>query len=311
MTTCLEIAMDLPINILVTGGNGFIGSHLVDELVRGGKNVYIVDRRPKIKWESQNVTVALGSIVDRDLIRDTGSEADLIFHLAAHTRVPESIKDPVSDMKTNILGTLNVLELAREKGIPVVYASSGAVYGNPQRVPMDEEHPVEPLSPYGISKLTGEKYCRAYSELYGIKVASVRFSNVFGPANQKAVVYGFIAGILRDKAVTIYGSGEQKRDFIYVKDVVRGLLLAAGKKGTYNISTGKGTTINQLAGMLRESLGEFSINKEAERKGEIEVSILSNEKAVSELGFSIEHPLEKALPETIEWVKSDLGVGEQ
>jgi UDP-glucose 4-epimerase len=298
--------VDIPKNILVTGGNGFIGSHLVNELVKNGRKVCVFDRRPKIKWENPNVKVVLGDVQDRRIVSEAGSESELIFHLAAHTRVPESVKDPINDMKTNILGTLNILELARERGIPVVYASSGAVYGNPRYVPMDEEHALEPLSPYGISKLTGEKYCRSYSELYGIKTAVVRFSNVFGPANRKAVVYGFISGILQNKAITVYGSGEQKRDFIYVKDVVQGLLLAAGKTGTYNISTGNGTTINRLADMLQETLGSFSINKEPERKGEIEISTLSNKKAAKELGFSIEYPMETSLAETVEWVKSDL-----
>ena len=298
--------------ILVTGGCGFVGSHLVDALLEDGKEkeVAILDSGDlKDYWRGRIKTIR-GDIRNPGDVGRAAKGASAIFHLAAQVRVPESIRNPRADLETNALGTLNVLEAARQNDARVLYASTAAVYGNPEYIPVDEKHPKNPISPYGVSKLAGENYCRAYANSYGMKAFITRFSNVYGPRNPKAVVYTFISAILRNRPITIDGTGGQKRDFIYVKDVAAGLLAAANADRArpgeaYNLSTGRGTSINQLAEALKPALGDFESGHGPARQGDIRESVLSNQKAKDELGFETAYGLEGALKETAEWVRKE------
>ncbi|RLI97797.1 MAG: hypothetical protein DRO99_02420 [Candidatus Aenigmatarchaeota archaeon] len=290
---------------LVTGGCGFVGSHLVDRLLSEGHEVTILDVRRNDYWGGR-ARIVEGDIRKPEQTEDAADGVDTIFHLAAQVSVPKSIEDPRMDMATNGIGTLNVLEAARKADASVVYSSSAAVYGNPQYVPVDEKHPKNPISPYGVSKLAGEGYCKAYANNYGLKTAVARFSNVYGPRNPKAVIYVFIANALAGKPITIDGDGGQKRDFIYVKDIVSGLLAASQSRPgeAYNISTGKSTSLNELVGMLEGLIGGFEKKNGPARQGDIRESVLSSGKAKEMLGFRAEYGMEEALKETVEWAKS-------
>lgn len=286
--------------ILVTGGCGFIGSHLVDRLCRDRK-VVVLDKNPKDFGWPENVKTVKGDIRDSEVVKEVSSDAEVICHLAAHVKVFDSVRNPVPDMKINIGGTLNVLEAAREYGAQVIFASSGAVYGNPQYTPIDEKHPKKPLSPYGISKMAGEHYCRFYTETYGLKTTVLRFSNVYGPRNKKAVIYNFIRNALDERPLRINGDGKQVRDFVYVEDIVQAILLTLKSKKSeiFNIGTGKGISVLKLAEILTSILGKLEIQHKPKLPGDIEKSIMNIEKAVEVLDFTPDYGLEQGIREII------------
>ena len=243
--------------VLVTGGAGFIASHVVDLLVESGHQVAVVDDLSTGRRENLNTAARFHSLDIRDaqaLGEALATERpDVVSHHAAQVAINRSVEDPAADAHRNIIGTINVLEQSRVHGVErVVFASSGgALYGQP-RVPVcAEDHPVAPLSPYGASKAAAETYLRVYRHVHGIDSVSLRYGNVYGPRQdphgEAGVVAIFASRMLRGEPCVIYGSGEQERDFVHVSDVARANLLALeGEPGAYNIGTGAGTTVNTI-----------------------------------------------------------------
>ena len=222
---------------LVTGGAGFIGSHLVEELVRRGEQVRVLDNFSTGKRE--NLTPFLGEIelIEGDMrsyhiVREAVQGTDYVLHQGALPSVPRSINDPITTNEVNVGGTLNILDAARDAGVKrVVYASSSSVYGANKALPKQEEMMPQPISPYAVAKLTGEKYCHVFSRTYGLETVALRYFNVFGPRQDPESAYAafipkFIVGMMEGQALVIDGDGSQSRDFTYVSNVVRGNLLA-------------------------------------------------------------------------------------
>lgn len=299
--------------VLVTGGAGFIGSHLAGELAKENEVIIIDDlstgRLENISEliQKENVTFIKGSITDYDLLNESFKDIDFVFHLAALASVPESIKDPMASNSVNINGTLNVLMAARDNGIKkVIYTSSCAVYGDTEIMPVPETSPLNPKSPYAVAKLTGEYYCNVFRDLFNLPVISLRYFNVYGPrqnpmSEYAAVVPKFISNVMKNKPPIIFGDGLQTRDFVFVKDVVRANILAALSKesGSFNIGSGVSTSIVGLAETIIMVFGKDiePVHKEA-RDGEIRNSMADISKARA-LGYAPEYSLEKGLTETV------------
>lgn len=304
--------------VLVTGGAGFIGSHLAEELAKKNEVIIIDDlstsRMENIKEliKSHNINFIRGSITDSNLLKKTFKDTDYVFHQAAIPSVPKSIEDPKRSNEANITGTLNVLIAARDRGVKkVVYASSSSVYGDTPTLPKTEDMPINPLSPYAITKATAEFYCKVFYELYGLQTISLRYFNVFGPrqnpnSQYAAVIPKFIKTMLKDKTPVIYGDGEQSRDFTFVKHVVDANILAceSDKTGIFNIACGRRITINQLVDILNEILGKGIKPVYAEpRPGDIKHSLADISKAKS-FGYEPKSNFKKELKETIRWFKN-------
>ena len=288
---------------VVTGGAGFIGSNLVKKLVEEGhREVRVIDNLSTGKRENlapviDEIDFQPGDIRDMDFILRQLRSAEIVFHEAALASVDGSVTDPVSTNESNITGTLNVLLAARDNGVKrVIFASSSAVYGDSPDLPKLEEMPVDPLSPYALSKYTGERYCQLFHQLYGLETICLRYFNVFGPnqdagSDYAAVIPRFIAAILKDKPITIYGDGEQTRDFSFVQNEVAANLLAAssdsGVGEVFNIACGVRITINKLAEHLMEVIGKrVAVVHQQSRPGEERHSLADISKAMNVLGFS-------------------------
>lgn len=248
---------------------GFIGSHLAEKLLEDNE-VTVIDNGATGKPENikhlsglKNLTVINDSIVDLDLTEIFRGK-DYVFHLAAIPSVPRSVKDPYSSNEANVTGTLNVLIAAKDAGIKkVIFSSSSSVYGDTPTLPKREDMPVNPQSPYAITKATGEMYCRVFEELYGLPTVCLRYFNVFGPrqdpnSQYAAVIPKFITAILNDESPVIYGDGEQSRDFTFVKNVVDANILSceSDATGIFNIACGRRITINQLVDYINEIQGK-------------------------------------------------------
>ena len=239
-----------------------------------------------------------------------------MFHLAAIASVQKSVEDPLRTNEVNIGGTLNALVAARDAGVrKFVFASSAAVYGDSPTLPKKEDMVPDPKSPYAINKIAGEHYCRVFQELYGIDTVALRFFNVFGPkqdpsSEYSGVISRFISAVLKGEQPVIYGNGEQTRDFVFVKDVVRACsLVAEGKAtGVFNVARGESTSLNRLVKILGEITGrDVRPRYVAARSGDIRHS-LADVGEIKEIGFKPEHTVEKGLRETVEWFASDLQV---
>lgn len=301
--------------VLVTGGAGFIGSHVVEQLKASGYGVVVVDDLSTGKRINLSGDVKFYEldILDKKLNRVFENEnINAVCHLAASTNVPKSIENPIKDAKTNILGMLNLLENCKEFGVKKFIFSStgGALYGNTDILPTPEDHPTQPISPYGVDKLTGEKYLYYYNKVHNLPVVILRYSNVYGPKQERkgegGVVAIFIKQLLAGKQPTINGKGEQTRDFVYVEDVARANLLALEesreKLYIYNISTGKDTSINSLYTVLAEKLGATTTPSYGPLiGGEVIRSCLDNEMALKELRWRPEYSLSDGLNKTIEY----------
>ncbi|RKY72439.1 MAG: UDP-glucose 4-epimerase [Candidatus Latescibacterota bacterium] len=302
--------------VLVTGGAGFIGSHIVDKLVQEGYETAVVDDLSSGKRENLNPQARFYHLDIRDSHLEEVFRAEspeFVIHQAAQPSVPVSLKDPIEDARVNVLGTLNLLECCRSQGVKkVVYASSAAVYGHPTGLPVTEESPIQPLSPYGISKHTVESYLHVYRLTYGIEYVVLRYANVYGPrqdaCGEAGVVCIFVNQMLRGEQAVIYGDGLQTRDFVYVADVASANLCAiraeSVKSGIFNISTNTQTTINQLFGQVQKATGDNSpMVHLPERPGDIRFSCLDNTRAKKVLEWYPEISLEQGLVKTVEFFK--------
>jgi UDP-glucose 4-epimerase len=298
--------------IAVTGGCGFIGSHLVDYLAKNDNEIIIIDDLSSGKLE--NIEGIEGRITNHrmsilDDIKPLLEGVDVIFHLAANVSVIRSIEDPMFDARVNIDGTLNLLEIARSLDIPkLVYSSSCAVYGDIDVIPTDEEQVLSPTSPYGVSKSVAEMYCKLYSRLNGLKTVCLRYFNVYGIRQEakspySGVIAKFIYNSLSGQPFVIFGDGEQSRDFIAVSDVVAANIAAAGSdKGgeVYNIGTGEPTTVNRMADHFDEISGKVERIHEPAREGEIKFSLADITKAEKEMNFRSKVPLKQGISDLYE-----------
>jgi UDP-glucose 4-epimerase len=292
---------------IVTGGAGFIGSHVVEALLARGEDVHVVDDLSKGLRSNVPAAATLHVHDVRDpldaLVRETGALA--IVHLAAQADVRVSVAEPARDAAINVVGTVNVLEAARQVGARVIFASTGgAIYGECAR-PAREDDPCLPLSPYGAAKLAGEGYLGAFDRLYGAQHVALRFGNVYGPRQdphgEAGVVAIFLGRLLEGLACRIFGDGSQSRDYVYVGDVARATLAALDSEveGVLNVGTGVATSVLDLYEVCRSVAGSDSTPvHEAARAGELGRSVLSPEHAAGVLGFRAEVTLDEGVAET-------------
>lgn len=298
--------------VLVTGGAGFIGSHIVEQCITNGYHTVVLDNlstgkkeniHPKAKFYGEDIgSQQVFSILVKERI-------NAVFHQAGQTYVSISLKNPSKDALVNIIGTINLLDACRRAKIQkVIYASSAAVYGNPLYLPIDENHSLEPQSGYGISKQIPERYLALYKQLYELDYTVLRYSNVYGPrqdaSGEGGVVAIFIDKLIKGEAPCIFGDGEQTRDFVYVEDVVRANLLALyrGSGQVVNISSGKQSTINELISLVKK-VGNFSVDSQfvAERAGDIRDSYLDPRKAKEVLGWAANTNLAEGIEKTLHY----------
>jgi len=308
--------------VIVTGGPGFIGSHIVDMLINKGYEVAVIDNLVHGKLENLNRKASFYkfNILDKR-VSEVFNEVkpDLVIHEAAHINVENSIKNPMYDAEVNILGTLNILECCRMFGIKkIIYPSSAAIFGNPVYLPIDENHPLNMVSDYGVTKHTVEHYLKVYKELYGIDYVVLRYSNVYGPrqdsSGEGGVIAIFCERISQGIPPCIYGDGEQIRDFVFVKDVASANILAleSDKIDIFNVCTNSKISINDLFGTLSGLQGSrLEAIRVSPRSGDIRTSYMSYSLIYRELGWSPQYSLHQGLKETLEYYKdsiSDLDV---
>ena len=304
-------------NILVTGGAGFIGSHIVDAYINNNHNVVIIDDMSKGQKEFINpkATFYKKSIADTDLVDLLKNERiEVINHHAAQISVSDSVKNPVKDAKSNIIGTLQLLQNAVECGVDkFIYASTGgAIYGEQDYFPAKEDHPQKPTSPYGLSKLSVEGYLRFYKEQYGLKSIIFRYGNVFGPRQnpngEAGVVAIFFNRLIKGKAPIINGDGQQTRDYIFIRDIVHANLLALNlnDSDTFNVGTGQETTVKKLTELILE-VSESNITTQTSKKNNFEQrrSSLDNKKLKEALEWSPQFSLKEGLSETFIFFKNN------
>jgi UDP-glucose 4-epimerase len=302
--------------IAVTGGAGFIGSNLCLELCNEHE-VVVIDDLSTGRMENLrglNIDFIEGSITDLDLLETAFLEVDYVFHQAAIASVQRSIEDPRAANEVNTGGTLKVLVASRESGVrKVIFASSSAVYGHNPESPKREDMVPQPESPYAVTKIAGEHYCRVFSEIYGLKTVCLRYFNVYGPGQDPGSEYAaaipkFIKRILEKKPPIIYGDGGQTRDFVFVKDAVRAGILAMEKsvQGVFNVATGRGTSVNEVADNIMKILGaKLDPVYEKPRAGDVRDSLADITMAKEKLDFRPEYPLERGLEETIDWFRNE------
>lgn len=283
--------------VLVTGGAGFIGSHIVSALLDAGHEVTVVDDLSSGKREHVDPRAAF---VQLDIASDGLVEAlvaarpECVVHQAAQVEAARSVREPAFDARVNIIGTIHLLEACRQAGVrKLVYASSAAVYGDPRELPVDEAHPVRPASPYGASKLAVEHYLEIYRAIHGLEYTALRYANVYGPrqdmAGEAGVVAIFARRVVRGETVTIHGDGGQTRDFIYVGDVARAnvLALTRGDGAVVNIGCARETSVNELLEEICRTAGRsVPVRYAPERQGDIRRSVLNNKRAQEILGWS-------------------------
>jgi len=308
---------------LVTGGAGFIGSNTVDELVRRGHDVRVLDdlstgKEANLAGVRARIGWIAGSVANLDALRGACRDVDSVIHLAAQTSVPRSVQDPIETNRINVEGTLNVLVAARDARVKrVVFASSCAVYGKTKELPIPESAALAPISPYGLSKQFGEGYGRVFQELYGLEFVALRYFNVFGPRQDPSSPYSgvlsiFNAALQNGTQPTVYGDGEQSRDFVYVENVVEANLLAAEAKGApglaINVGTGSRSTLNQTLALLGKITGRPAAAKyAAAREGDIRDSQADINLAQQALGYRPRVGFEEGLKRTWEWFSASQG----
>jgi len=299
---------------LVTGGAGFIGSHIVERLLKDGKQVRVIDNFVTGKRENLNGHIAKlelveGDILDLELVRKAVEGIEVIFHQAALRSVPLSVDNPLATNEVNTQGTLNILLAARDSGVKrVVYASSSSVYGDSPRLPKTEDQATAPISPYAVSKLAGENYCSVFTKVYGLETISLRYFNVFGPrqdprSQYAAVIPKFISRALKGKPLEVHGDGLQSRDFTYIDDVVQANLLAAAlEKGfgeAFNVAKGKAYSLLDLIAALSRILGKnLQWVHTPSRQGDVRHTLADISKARRVLGYKVHTEFEQGLYQT-------------
>ena len=307
---------------LVTGGAGFIGSHIVEELINSGEYVRVLDnfstgRRQNISQFIDNANFELieGDLRSYHIVQEAVKGIDYVLHQGALPSVPRSVKDPITTNDINVNGTLNILDASINAGVKrVVFASSSSIYGNGNELPKREDMKPAPESPYAISKYAGERYCQVFTKLYGLETVCLRYFNVFGPqqnpnSQYSAVIPIFIQLIKEGKSPIIYGDGEASRDFTYVTNVVNANLLACTAKDAvgevFNVACGGSITINQLVKKITDLCGNNikPIYKDP-RPGDVKHSYASIEKAKKNLGYSVDKNFDEGLSELVEVEKN-------
>ena len=305
---------------MVTGGAGFIGSHTVDELVKRGHSVVVLDDLSSGKEDNladtrNKITFMKASITDLEAVRKAVHEADCVIHLAARTSVPRSMKDPLDTNRVNVDGTLNVLVAARDAKVKrIVFAASSAVYGETPTLPKLESMPPAPISPYGTTKYVGELYAQVFGKCYGLENVSLRYFNIFGPRQDPSSPYSgvlsrFATAFLEDAAPVIFGDGEQSRDFTYVDNAVQANLLASEAPNVsgkvFNIGTGERYSLNQTLELLRGYSGKnLQAQYEPPREGDVRDSQADITQARECLGYDPQVSFEEGLQRTLEWYRS-------
>jgi nucleoside-diphosphate-sugar epimerase len=309
------------LKVLVTGGAGFIGSNLAEELIRQGADVRIIDDlstgfRENLDEIEGSFDFVEGGLNDSELLRDILQGVEVVFHQAALPSVPRSVADPVETHEACVNGTFNLLLSARESGVRrVVYAASSSAYGDQPTLPKVETMRPEPMSPYAAAKLMGEYYCRVFTEVYGLDTISLRYFNVFGPrqnpsSHYSGVISRFIDAVMKDETPIIYGDGEQTRDFTYVANVVDANIRAATcEKGfgeVINVANGERVSLIELLKVLGRVVGkpDVAAGFQPERKGDVRHSQADNRKAKDLIGYQKLVGLEEGLERTISWWKN-------
>ena len=313
--------MSFTTKVLVTGGAGFIGSNLADELIHQGAKVSIIDDLStgsieNIEEISGDFEFIEGDINDDAAVKRAIEGAEIVFHQAALPSVPRSVEDPAETHRVCVDGTFNILMKAREAGVRrIVYAASSSAYGDQPTLPKVETMRADPLSPYAVAKLTGELYLRSFNKVYGLETFALRYFNVFGPRQNPSSMYSgvisrFIDALMKGTTPVIYGDGEQSRDFTYIANVVDANIKAAqattGIGQTMNVANGERITLNQLLDVLKKITGNSDANAEylEERRGDVKHSQADNSLAVEHLGYQELVGLEEGLRRTIDWWKN-------
>jgi nucleoside-diphosphate-sugar epimerase len=305
---------------LVTGGAGFIGSHLTEELVRRGHRVRVLDNLSTGQRRNlehvPGVDLIEGDLSDLDACVGAVSGVDFVLHQGAIPSVPRSVKDPLTSNRSNVDGSLNILVAARDAGVKrLVYAGSSSAYGDTPTLPKREDMPTKPLSPYALQKLVAEQYCQMFTTLYGLETVTIRYFNVFGPRQDPGSPYSgvislFSTALLEGRRPTIYGDGGQTRDFTYVANVVDGVLRACEAPGVaaevINVATGSRISLNQLLETMNRIVGtSIEAKYEPPRAGDVRDSQADISKASRLLGYQPTVSLEEGLRRTIEWCRRE------
>jgi UDP-glucose 4-epimerase len=304
---------------LVTGGAGFIGSHLASRLASDGHEVRVLDNfstgsRSNLKVLGDSVDLVEGDIQSYERAHNAVQGCEVVFHQAALPSVPRSIQDPLTSTAVNVIGTLNLLLAARDSGVRrVVYASSSSIYGADRTLPKSEDRAPMPISPYAVAKLASEGYCRSFSEVYGLETVAIRYFNVFGPrqdplSQYAAVIPRFITALLAGEAPTVFGDGEQSRDFTYIDNVVEANLLASTAEGVsgqaFNVACGERISLNRLLDELREIIGnDVEANYLEARPGDVKHSLADIGRAREQLGYEPLVNLDEGLRRTVEYLR--------
>ncbi len=311
--------------IVITGGAGFIGSHIAESCARAGHEVVIIDNlddyySPDLKkinidcvLKSGNATFVHGDITDLKFLRTViDKDTDYVFHEAAQAGVRISVENPFKPNNVNVLGTLNVLQASLDAKVErVINASSSSVYGKVEYLPFDEKHPTQPVSPYGVSKLAAEQYCRVFYEVYGLPTVSLRYFTVYGPRMRPDLAISIFTGkMLNNESITIFGDGNQTRDFTYIEDIVRENMeildtdKADGK--VMNIGSGNRISVNDLAKNLKENIGSSSVILYAEtQKGDAEHTLADVRMAKELVGYEPGVDIEDGLKRFVEWFQCE------
>ncbi len=308
--------------ILITGGAGFIGSHLAEALVKHNNIIKIYDNfndfyfnkdaNIKSLKEKKNCEIITGDILDLETLKNAlKDDIEFVFHIAAQPGVRVSVQAPFKTNAANVTGTLNMLVAVQNSNVEkLINASSSSVYGPPQYLPIDENHPTDPVSPYGASKLAAEKYCKSFYRVYGIDVCSLRFFTVYGPRQRPDMaIHIFTQKILKNEPPTIFGDGNQTRDFTFVEDTVSGVIASAEAKNTagepFNLGKGESCSVNDLISLLIKTTGNtvkpiFT----KEMKGDVSDTWADITKAKKMLGYDPQTSIEAGLQKFVEWYKS-------
>ncbi|MEQ1643369.1 MAG: SDR family oxidoreductase [Pyrinomonadaceae bacterium] len=313
--------MSLTSKVLVTGGAGFIGSNLADELIRQGAKVRIIDNfatgfRENLDEITGDFEFVEGDITDEATVARVVDGVEVVFHQAALPSVPRSVEDPAETHRICVDGTFNLLLKSKEAGVRrFLYAASSSAYGDQETLPKVETMRADPLSPYAAAKLTGELYCRAFNNVYGLETIALRYFNVFGPRQNPASMYSgvisrFIDALMTGQTPVIFGDGEQSRDFTYIDNVVDVNIKAAqattGFGETMNAANGERISLNELLEVLKKITGREDVSAifEPERNGDVKHSQADNSRAIEALGYEKLVGLEEGLKKTIDWWKT-------